>query len=99
MNENIKTWDYLGYQKLGIKEMDNNGDVDWNNTLITRFNGITNMTGGHIRVPNNLKPLIESMMLFDGEKLSDKYTIEFTEDNSDTIDVCGTPLKIENYLC
>lgn len=106
---NYFMWDYK-YPEYSFlydpKEMQEN----WNQTLVTAINNIDNHLSlakipstKHIIIPKKFKCIFESMVFYDKltdnlGKLANRFSTEFDDCESDYINVCGVPLKIENFV-
>ena len=101
----IVEWDYMGHRQT---EYPNSNQRDWNQTLVTKFNMLgARLHGLHIKpinglkvlIPNKFRELIEDLEYFDKETnmLCGRFSIWFTEEDSDIIDIGTLKLKIINY--
>lgn len=93
----MEKWDY----KLPIPQPMWDGQTDWNQTLITKFNMLS--VGVHetilIKVPNKLKPIIESLAFYDNtdSSIGSKYIVKFIDSDNNIISVGDKELEVENF--
>jgi hypothetical protein len=99
-------WDYLQHLNFGPDAIDKKqAQLDWNQTLITKFNniGVNQFPGellGNIKVVVNpvLKPLIESLVYHMDGKIAKKYVVEYShEQTRNVIDIMGNTITILNF--
>jgi len=105
---NYFMWDYL-YPDYKFLYDPIDMQKDWNQTLVTAINNIDNHLSlakmpstKHIIIPQKFKPIFDSLVFYSKitdnlGRLSNRFSVEFTEIDSDYINVCGVPLKIENF--
>lgn len=86
-------WDYQGHKGDGKYQK------DWNQTLVTWFNkiGFKEDKVFNVKVPNNLKSIIQSLEYYKGGMVANKYDIEFIDEDSKVIMVGDTPITVINF--
>ena len=79
----------------------NNGDqIDWNQTLITKFNQLNeNSDNRKLSIPIKFKNLIKSLYFFDEQSsmIAFKYEVLFTNEDNNIILVGDNKLEILNF--
>ena len=96
----MESWSYISenpiYQDELMKEA-------WVQTLVTAFNSVASENNFfhkskiEVMVPKKFTKLIESLFFYSNGIVSDKYYVEFVDDDSDSIILEGCELKILNY--
>jgi hypothetical protein len=95
----METWDYKLPDSYSISGID--FQKDWNQTLIVKINEIALKIKAdypkRLVVASQLKPLIESLMYYEDEKIGTNYRVIFTENEMNTILVEGEQLYVLNF--
>lgn len=84
----METWDYKQMGELGVFLQNN-----WNQTLVTKLNQMSSNIEKPVEVVvhQNLKPIIESLMVTNG------YEFRFSNDGKNRIRVGDSYLEVLNY--
>ena len=90
----MEKWNYL--MPIGSNE---ELQIHWNQTLNTMLNVVSKdkEIPVLIKVPNKLKPIVESLMFYKNNKIGDRYTVEFIDIDSNIIDISDSKLEVENF--
>lgn len=90
MDDNIEIIDY-----------DKNNQIDWNQTIMVKFNILSIGIDSPIllKVPEKFRSIINSLYFykFETNSIGDKFNVEFISSNDDFIYVSDNILLIENF--
>lgn len=92
----MEKWNY----ELPIPQPNWDAQKDWNQTLLTKFNTLSVGTYETIiKVPQKLKPLIDSLEFFNPltNKIGHWFSVEFIETDDNIIYVGESALVVEGF--
>lgn len=91
----METWNY----NMPAKYAETVNQSDWNQTLQTMFNQLSKESQEPVvvKIPNKLKPLIETLAFYSENSIGEKYICEFSDIDTKIIEVGNSSLEILNY--